>query len=70
MTKTKLIYTPYVARRLVRDFHEKIVDIKPNKENRDKTIFVFEVSDTFADSMAKASIHEKDGDEKKEYANE
>lgn len=58
--KTKIIYTPYVARRLVRDFHEKIVDIKPNKNNRDKTIFVFEVSDTFGASMEKASKHTED----------
>lgn len=36
-----MIFTPYVARKLLR-MGNSIIDIKPCKENRDKTIFIFE----------------------------
>ena len=38
---TKCIFTPFVARNLLK-MGNPIVDIKPDKNNKDKTIFVFE----------------------------
>lgn len=55
--KCKEIFTPYVARRLLK-MGNKIVDIKPYKGNRDKTVFVFEVNDKFTEDMAVATKHE------------
>lgn len=52
----KEIFTPYVARRLLR-MGNPIVDIKPDKNNRDKTIFVFEVTDKFKNDILTASMH-------------
>lgn len=54
--KYKEIFTPYVARRLLR-MGNPIYDIKPDKNNRDKTIFVFEVTDKFNIDMSSASKH-------------
>lgn len=53
----KSIFVPYVARRLLR-MGNPIYDIKPSKENRDKTIFLFEVTDKFNEDIAIASKHE------------
>ena len=55
--KCKEIFTPYVARRLLK-MGNKVVDIKPYKGNRDKTVFVFEVNDKFIEDMAVATKHE------------
>lgn len=55
--KCKEIFTPYVARKLLK-MGNKIVDIKPYKGNRDKTVFVFEVTDKFIEDMAVATKHE------------
>ncbi len=55
--KCKEIFTPYVARRLLR-MGNQIVDIKPYKGNKDKTVFVFKVDDKFTEDMAVASKHE------------
>lgn len=55
--KCKEIFTPYVARRLLK-MGNKVVDIKPYKGNRDKTVFVFEVNDKFIEDMAIATKHE------------
>lgn len=55
--KCKEIFTPYVARRLLK-MGNKVVDIKPYKGNRDKTVFVFEVDDKFIEDMAVATKHE------------
>lgn len=52
----KEIFTPYVARRLLR-MGNPIYDIKPDKDNRDKTIFVFEITNKFTEDMASASKH-------------
>lgn len=52
----KEIFTPYVARRLLR-MGNPIVDIKPDKNNRDKTIFIFEVTNKFNADIAEASRH-------------
>lgn len=54
--KYKEIFTPYVARRLLR-MGNPIYDIKPDKKNKDKTIFVFEVTEKFITDMASASKH-------------
>ena len=52
----KEIFTPYVARRLLR-MGNTIVDIKPDKNNRDKTIFIFEITNKFNADIAEASRH-------------
>lgn len=52
----KEIFTPYVARRLLK-MGNPIYDIKPNKINRDKTIFVFEITDKFKIDITSASKH-------------
>lgn len=54
--KYKEIFTPYVARRLL-NMGNPIYDIKPQKENRDKTIFVFEITEKFNKDMASATKH-------------
>lgn len=55
--KCKEIFTPYVARKLLR-MGNRIVDIKPYKGNRDKTIFIFEADEKFVADMAVATKHE------------
>lgn len=54
--ETKSVFTPYVARRLLK-MGNPIVDIKPCKEDRAKTIFVFEVTDKFKQDFKMASKH-------------
>lgn len=54
--KYKEIFTPYVARRLLK-MGNPIYDIKPQKENRDKTIFVFEITEKFNKDMVSATKH-------------
>lgn len=54
--KYKEIFTPYVARRLLK-MGNQIYDIKPQKENRDKTIFIFEITEKFEKDMAIATKH-------------
>lgn len=54
--ETKSIFTPYVARRLLR-MGNPIFDIKPCKEDRSKTIFVFEVTEKFKKDFEVASKH-------------
>lgn len=51
----KSIFNPAIVRALLKKGH-KIVDIKPDKGNKDKTIFIFEVNENFIkdlDSMLK-----------------
>ena len=52
----KEIFTPYVARRLLK-MGNPIIDIKPDKENRQKTIFLFENTKKMQEDMAIASKH-------------
>lgn len=52
----KEIFTPYVARRLLK-MGNPIYDIKPRKEDKSKTIFVFEVTEKFTRDMASAAKH-------------
>lgn len=66
-TKAKCIINPKVAKELIRKGH-RIVDIKANKENSDKTVFVFEATEDFKKDMEEISnrrrlsddIHEGD----------
>ncbi len=53
---TKLIFTPYVARRLLK-MGNPILDIKPDKENPIKTVFIFEVTEKFNHDLIIASKH-------------
>ena len=45
-TKYTCVYSAAVARKLIRGGFF-VADIKPNKDNRDKTVFVFEASEEF-----------------------
>lgn len=54
--KKKCIFTPYVARRLLK-MGNAIIDIKPCKENKDKTIFVFESTEKLKKDMVSATQH-------------
>lgn len=53
---TKMIFTPYVARKLLR-MGNSIIDIKPCKENRDKTIFIFEDTEKLQRDLNFATKH-------------
>ena len=52
----KEIFTPYVARRLLK-MGNPIYDIKPKKEDRNQTIFVFEITEKLQKDMASATQH-------------
>ena len=52
----KSIFTAGVARYLLK-LGNPIYDIKPMKENRDKTIFVFENTEKLQKDMASATQH-------------
>lgn len=43
---SKLIFKSYIARRLIK-MGNKVIDIKPDRENAQRTIFVFNVDDKF-----------------------
>ena len=55
-TRTKCIFTPFVARNLLK-MGNPIVDIKPDKNNKDKTIFIFEETEKFKKDMASVEKH-------------
>lgn len=61
---TKSIFTPFVARRLLK-MGNTIVDIKPNKDNRDKTIFVFKNTSKLQEDLKIATKHDTDIPEQK-----
>lgn len=48
---TKLIFSPTVARKLLKQGHV-IVDIKPKKENRSESIFIFEDTEKFREDLS------------------
>jgi hypothetical protein len=52
----KSIFTAGVARHLLR-LGNPIYDIKPDKKNDDKTIFVFEETEKFKKDMASVERH-------------
>lgn len=50
--KTKLVFNSGVARQLVRDYECTICDLKPNRDNHEKTVFVFKKDAKFDSAMA------------------
>ena len=52
----KSIFTPYVARNLLR-MGNPIFDIKPDKNNSSKTIFIFEETEKLKHDMSSATNH-------------
>lgn len=65
--KTKLIFKPYIARKLLKEGHQ-IVDIKPDHTDPVRTVFVFKDSLKLRDDMARA-LRERDELAKKENMN-
>lgn len=47
----KLIFSPIVARKLLKMGHV-IVDIKPNKNNKEMTVFIFENTEKFRNDLS------------------
>ena len=52
----KSIFTAGVARHLLK-LGNPIYDIKPDKGNKDKTIFIFEETEKFMNDMASVKNH-------------
>lgn len=52
--ETKIIYSPSMARQLLHKGNQ-IVDIKPNKQNKRETIFVFECTDKLLEDLTSIS---------------
>jgi hypothetical protein len=52
MKEAKLVFCADLARRLLKNGH-RIIDIKPHRENRDRTVFVFEVTEEFLNDLEK-----------------
>lgn len=50
--KSRLIFDAKIARRLLKEGFV-VIDIKPNRENTDKSIFVFENTEEFKQALAK-----------------
>ena len=50
--KSRLIFDARIARKLLKQGFV-VIDIKPNRENTDKTIFVFENTDEFKVALEK-----------------
>ena len=53
---TKCIFTPFVAKKK-KKMGNPIIDIKPDKNNKDKTIFVFENTEKLKKDMVSATQH-------------
>ena len=54
--QTKCIFTPFVEKKK-KKMGNPIVDIKPDKNNKEKTIFVFEDTNKLKEDMVKATQH-------------
>ena len=52
MKEAKLIFTAEMARKLLKNGH-RIIDIKPHRENKDRTVFVFAVTEEFIKDLKK-----------------
>lgn len=52
----KFIFSPFVAKNLLR-MGNPIIDIKPDNDNKDKTIFIFELTEKLKKDIAIASKH-------------
>lgn len=48
--ETKLIFSPTVARKLLK-LGYVIVDIKPKRENKNESVFIFENTENFRDDL-------------------
>jgi hypothetical protein len=48
--KSRLIFDAKIARKLLK-LGYVVIDIKPNRENTDKSVFVFENTDAFKDAL-------------------
>lgn len=48
----RCVYVAGLARQLIRMGY-KVIDIKPNRANRDKSVFVFEPTDEFENDLAR-----------------
>ena len=51
MRKSRLVFDAKIARKLLKMGYV-VIDIKPNRENTDKSIFVFENTDEFKQALA------------------
>ena len=51
MRKSRLIFDAKIARKLLKMGYV-VIDIKPNRENTEKSIFVFENTDEFKQALA------------------
>ena len=49
--KSRLIFDAKIARKLLKQ-NFVVIDIKPNRENTDKSVFVFENTDEFKNALA------------------
>ena len=49
--KSRLIFDAKIARKLLKNGHV-VIDIKPNRENTDKSVFVFENTEEFKNALA------------------
>ena len=59
MTEGKSIFTPKTARALLK-MGNVIIDIKPDKTNRDKTIFVFRNDEKLRNDLSTLSAKKND----------
>ena len=50
--KSRLIFDAKIARKLLKQGYV-VIDIKPNRENTDKSIFVFENTEEFQQALTK-----------------
>lgn len=49
--KSRLVFDAKIARKLLKQ-NFVVIDIKPNRENTDKSVFVFENTDEFKNALA------------------
>lgn len=64
---SRLIFDAKIARKLLKMGHV-VIDIKPNRENTDKTIFVFENTDEFKNTLSQIMDEMKAKSEAKKNA--
>lgn len=69
MRVSRLVCDARVARKLLkRNFH--VIDIKPNKSNPDKSVFIFENTDEFKVALDEVTAEVKAKDEAKKESDE
>lgn len=52
---SKIVFNPAVARKLLKNYHCNLIDIKAAKTNPSATVFVFEKDDNFDKAMQEIS---------------